>query len=212
MNVTTENLQDFFQTIADKMASEADVLGEMDAKMGDGDLGLTMKKGYGAMPETASQLEEADLGKKISKCAMKMSSIIPSTMGFLMSSGWMNGGKALVGKKEMDGAGYAAFLKGFSEGIVKRGKCAPGDRTILDAIEPAREKAEALIAGNPSASFNEVADAAYEGAKEGTEKTKHMVPKFGKAAVHAASAEGVADQGAMAACFVLEAIDAFAKR
>jgi len=212
MNVTVDNLQDFFQVIADKMAAASDTLGAMDAKMGDGDLGLTMKKGYGAMPEVCSQITEADLGKKIGKCAMKMSSIIPSTMGFLMSSGWMTGGKTLVGKKELDGAAYAAFLRGFSEGIVKRGKCAPGDRTILDAIEPARKRAEAVIAGDASASFADVADAAYEGAKEGTEATKTMVPKFGKAAVHAASAEGVADQGAMAAEFLLEAIDDFAKR
>ena len=179
MNVTVDNLQDFFQVIADKMAAASDTLGAMDAKMGDGDLGLTMKKGYGAMPEVCSQ-------KQLSEAKSR--------------------------KKELDGAAYAAFLRGFSEGIVKRGKCAPGDRTILDAIEPARKRAEAVIAGDASASFADVADAAYEGAKEGTEATKTMVPKFGKAAVHAASAEGVADQGAMAAEFLLEAIDDFAKR
>ena len=44
---------------------------------------------------------------------------------------------------------------------------------------------------------------AYEGADEGVEATKDMLPKFGKAAVHAAKAKGVADQGALAGYYML---------
>ncbi|MEI3141033.1 MAG: DAK2 domain-containing protein [Lawsonibacter sp.] len=113
------------QSVAQVMTDNADHLCEMDARMGDGDLGLTMKKGYCALPEIYAGLEEADMGKRLSKSGMKMSSVVPSTMGTLMSSGWMEGGKRLVGKETVDAAGYAAFLRGFADGIVKRGKCAP---------------------------------------------------------------------------------------
>ena len=114
------------QSVAQVMTDNADHLCEMDARMGDGDLGLTMKKGYCALPELYAGLEEADMGKRLSKSGMKMSSVVPSTMGTLMSSGWMEGGKRLVGKETVDAAGYAAFLRGFADGIIKRGKCAPG--------------------------------------------------------------------------------------
>ena len=130
------------QSVAQVMTDNADHLCEMDARMGDGDLGLTMKKGYCALPEIYVGLEEADMGKRLSKSGMKMSSVVPSTMGTLMSSGWMEGGKRLVGKETVDAAGYAAFLRGFADGIIKRGKCAPGDRTVLDAVQPAAEAAE----------------------------------------------------------------------
>ena len=96
------------EAVAQVMTEQADHLCEMDARMGDGDLGLTMKKGYCALPEIYAGLEEADMGKRLSKAGMKMSSVVPSTMGTLMSSGWMEGGKRLVGKEEVDASAFAA--------------------------------------------------------------------------------------------------------
>ena len=130
------------EAVAQIMTEQADHLCEMDARMGDGDLGLTMKKGYCALPEIYAGLEEADMGKRLSKSGMKMSSVVPSTMGTLMSSGWMEGGKRLIGKEEVDASAFAAFLRGFADGIAKRGKCVPGERTVLDAIFPAADAAE----------------------------------------------------------------------
>lgn len=69
----------------------------MDARMGDGDLGLTMQKGFGALPRLMRENEvEGDIGKTLMKAGMKMAGLVPSTMGTLMSSGIMEGGKALA--------------------------------------------------------------------------------------------------------------------
>ena len=57
-----------------------------------------------------------------------------------------------------------------------------------------------------SASFLDVMNAAVEGAEEGCEATKEMLPKFGKAAVHSAKAKGVIDQGALAGKYMLEGL------
>ena len=189
------------QSVARVMTDNADHLCEMDARMGDGDLGLTMKKGYCALPELYAGLEEADMGKRLSKSGIKMSSVVPSTMGTLMSSGWMEGGKRLVGKETVDAAGYAAFLRGFADGIIKRGKCAPGD---LDAIHPAAEAAEKAAAAG--AGLADTAKAALEGAKAGLEATKNMKPKYGKAAVFAAKALGTEDQGATAGMLLVQGL------
>lgn len=197
-----------FDSVAAIFAAKKDELCELDAAMGDGDLGLTMSKGYGALPGFLRDLEgEGDLGKMLFKGAMKMQNTVPSTMGTLMSSGVMEGGKALKGKTEMTPADLSAFYTGFAAGIKKRGKCELGDRTILDSVNAGAEKAAALVAANPDATFVEVADAAVEGAKEGAEATKDMVPKFGKAAVHAAKAKGVVDQGALAGQYLFQGID-----
>ena len=194
------------QSVARVMTDNADHLCEMDARMGDGDLGLTMSKGYAALPDLM-RAEAAgaagDVGKMLMKAGMKMSSLVPSTMGFLMSTGVMEGGKALKGKTELDGAALADYLVGFAAGVQKRGKCELGDRTILDSVNAGAEKAAALVASNPDATFEQVISAAVEGADEGVEATKDMLPKFGKAAVHAAKAKGVADQGALAGYYML---------
>ncbi|MCI6795495.1 MAG: dihydroxyacetone kinase subunit L [Lachnospiraceae bacterium] len=209
--MTREQLPDFFRSIASMFAGHAAELCEMDAKLGDGDLGLTMKKGFGALPEIAENLEEPDLGKAVMKCGMKLSSVIPSTMGFLMGSGLMGAGRTLTGKTEMTGSDLAGFYRGYADGIIKRGKCSPGDRTILDAVNGAASEAEKLVKEKPDAGFEEVAAAAEKGAEKGAEATRNMIPKFGKAAVHQEAAAGVRDQGAVAGFYLAAAIAEFGK-
>ena len=180
-----EQLPELFESVAAVFADKRDELCDMDAKMGDGDLGLTMDKGYGALPDLIREnAEPGDIGKTLMKAGMKMSSVVPSTMGTLMSSGVMEGGKGLKGVSEIGPVELATYLTGFAAGIQKRGKCALGDRTILDAVDAAAKKA-------------------VEGATEGVEATKNMTPKFGKAAVFAAKAIGTPDQGAVAGRYMI---------
>lgn len=192
------------EEIAHIMKKNSDYLCEMDAQMGDGDLGLTMKKGYCALPELYAALEEADMGKRLTKAGMKMSGVVPSTMGTLMSSGWMEAGKRLVGKNAVDAKLFADFLQGFADGIAKRGKCAPGERTVLDAILPAAQAAQAAV--DQGKDLIAVAQEALNGAESGVEATKDMTPKYGKAAVFAAKALGTQDQGATAGMLLVQGL------
>ena len=184
-----EQVPDLFSSIGNLFVEKKEELCEMDARLGDGDLGLTMSKGYGSLPDIMREESAGaagDIGKLLMKSGMKMSSLVPSTMGFLMSTGIMEGGKALKGKTEIDA----------TAGVQKRGKCEQGQRTIYDSILPAAQAADA--AAKEGASLQEVIAKALEAAKIGVEATKNMVPVFGKAAVHAAQCEGVEDQGAVA--------------
>lgn len=195
--ITIEMLPQLFESVAAVMAENSERLCEMDAQMGDGDLGLTMKKGFGALPDLLRESDEPDLGKRIAKAGLKMSSVVPSTMGTLMASGLMAAGKSLTGKTAIGSEELAQYLVAFAEGIQKRGKCQPGDRTVLDAIAPAAQAADEA-AKQPGASLSSVAQAALQGAVQGVEATRIMTPKFGKAAVFAARAQEMVDQGAVA--------------
>lgn len=202
-------LPELFDSVGQMFADKKDELCEMDAKLGDGDLGLTMSKGFGALPglmREAAPSAAGDVGILLVKAGMKMSSLVPSTMGFLMSTGIMEGGKALKGKPEIDGTALADYLAGFASGVQKRGKCEEGQRTIYDAVKPAADAAAACVEANQNPSLLCVIDAAMEAAKAGVEKTKTMVPVFGKAAVHAAQSAGLADQGATAGFYMILAM------
>lgn len=202
--LTINDIPEVFECVGALFAEKKDELCEMDAAMGDGDLGLTMSKGYGALPDFLRETaEEGDIGKQLFKGAMKMQNTVPSTMGTLMSSGLMEAGKTLKGKTELVPADLATYATAFAAGIKKRGKCELGDRTILDSVDAGAKAAEALVAENADASFLDVISAAVDGANEGCEATKDMLPKFGKAAVHAAKAKGVIDQGALAGYYML---------
>ena len=202
---TTEQLPELFAGVASMFAEKKEELCDMDAKMGDGDLGLTMDKGYGALPQLIKEnTEPGDIGKTLMKAGMKMAGLVPSTMGPLMSSGVMEGGKALKGKTEFGAEELSVYLTAFAAGIKKRGKCELGDRTILDSVDAgAKSAAEAAAVGK---TMEEVIEAACQGAAAGVEATKDMVPKFGKAAVFAAKAAGVADQGAVAGMYMIQGL------
>ena len=202
---TTEQLPELFAGVASMFAEKKEELCDMDAKMGDGDLGLTMDKGYGALPQLIKEnTEPGDIGKTLMKAGMKMAGLVPSTMGTLMSSGVMEGGKALKGKTEFGAEELSVYLTAFAAGIKKRGKCELGDRTILDSVDAgAKSAAEAAAVGK---TMEEVIEAACQGAAAGVEATKDMVPKFGKAAVFAAKAAGVADQGVVAGMYMIQGL------
>lgn len=201
--ITTENLSELFEGTAELFAEKKEELCDMDARMGDGDLGLTMNKGYCALPGLIRENKEGeDIGKTLVKAGMKMASLVPSTMGTLMSSGMMEGGKRLKGRTVMGPEELVLYLDGFAEGIKKRGKCSLGDRTILDAVHAGAQKAFER-GKEENATLSAVIDAAVEGAREGAEATKQMVPKYGKAAVFAAHALGTADQGAIAGLYMM---------
>ena len=68
--VTMEQLPELFRAVGDRFAENEELLCDMDSKMGDGDLGLTMKKGFGALPEIIRNLDEEDFAKKIRKAGM----------------------------------------------------------------------------------------------------------------------------------------------
>ncbi len=199
--ITLENIDQLFEAVAALFAEKKDELCEMDARMGDGDLGLTMNKGYGALPQLIRENKDMDsIGKTLMKAGMKMAGLVPSTMGTLMASGIMAGGKALNKVTEIGPAELSAFIQAFSDGLQKRGKCRAGDRTIYDALLPAAKAAKEAENGT----LADVVTAALSGAEAGVEATKDMVPKYGKAAVFAAKARGTADQGAVAGKYVLE--------
>lgn len=199
------SIPELFDAVASMFSEKRDELCALDAAMGDGDLGLTMSKGYGALPEfLRSLLDEGDVGTMLFKGAMRMQNAVPSTMGTLMASGIMAAGKALRGKSELVPADLVTYFTHFAVGVKGRGKCELGDRTLLDAMDAAAQSASAILESHPDAGFSDIADAAAKGAEQGVEATKDMVPKFGKAVVHAAKARGVADQGALAGKYMVD--------
>lgn len=208
--ILAKDVPEWFKGASNIFAEKKDELCEMDANMGDGDLGLTMSKGFGALPDLiAENMDENNIGMTLVKAGMKMAAVVPSTMGTLMSSGVMEGGKKLKDKKSIGKQELVDFLEGYVEGIKKRGKCETGERTLLDAIHPAYEAAKDALSAEKN--LKETMEAAIDGAKKGVEATKEMQPKYGKAVVFAAKAKGIPDQGAMAGLYLLEGLGRYFK-
>ncbi len=196
MNVITrEQVAEFFTTASAVMDENKEYLIELDAALGDGDLGLTMSTGFGRAKEAVQASTENDLGKLFMLAGMTIAKAVPSTMGTLVASGFMKAAKALKDKTELTQGDFATFGAEFVNGIMERGKAKPGDRTIIDAMMPA---AEALKAdAEKSTDFATIAKNALAAAEGGVEATKNMKAAFGRGVFFGEQVLGKPDQGAI---------------
>lgn len=158
-----------------------EILTELDSRLGDGDMGISMGNGARAIRQAVAALppEEKDLTKLFMSCAMGFNRAAPSTLGTLLSFGMMAVGRRVEHAKVIEEDGVAALLWEFTETIAAKGKAKPGDKTILDALYPLAEtlKRSYEACGSLQAAFRE----ACEAAREGMEKTKGIKAKTGRA-------------------------------
>lgn len=176
---------------------------ELDSVAGDGDLGLTMTKGFRAAYETAEASGEPDAGRLLYNAGKAMSSAAPSTMGTLMALGLMQGGKVLKGKTELGAEDIAAFFAAYEEAVMTRGKAKLGEKTFLDGFDPGVKALKgALDAGDTLAAAMEKAAAASE---EGFKAAKSMLAVHGKPAVKGAASREMDDPGAAVAALIMQA-------
>ena len=177
-----------------------DFLVELDGRMGDGDLGLTMSKAFTVACDELMDTQETDPGKIFMKAGMLMAKAAPSTMGTLMGTGFMRGGKAIAGKSEITTADLADFFQAFVEGIMERGKAKPGEKTIIDSLKPAADTLS-------QASHEDAAkamQAALKSAEKGLDSTKDMVAQHGRIAYYKEQSKGQEDPGATAGVILIK--------
>ena len=196
------DIKAIFSGIAALMAEKKDELITLDGAMGDGDLGLTMEKGFAAARDEAEKTEEPDLGKFLVKIGMAIARAAPSTMGTLIATGFMSGGKAVMGAVALGGAQMAAFWDAFAAGIMQRGKSKPGEKTVVDVLLPAAEAFKASVSGG--AGLTDAFRALEKAAAEGRDKARDMMAQHGRLAYYQEQSRGRDDPGAVACLYILQ--------
>ena len=114
----------------------------LDAAAGDGDLGTTLATGFQAVRELLSESEQPDCGALLVQVGLTLAQKAPSTIGTLLASAFMRAGHELAGRAELSAADLAMMLRAAATEITERGQAAAGERTVLDALEPAAVAAE----------------------------------------------------------------------
>ena len=196
------DLKAIFNNLDAVMAENKEFLITLDASVGDGDLGITMTKGFGGAIQAISTLDEPDVGQLMAKAGMAIAQAAPSTMGTLVGSGFMKAGKAVKGKTELTLADLAEAMAQFVEGIMARGKAKPGERTLIDSMFPATQALQQ--AATNGASLEEGLKSAYDAACQGLEATKEMVPQHGKQVPHREKSRGIQDPGATVGMLIMK--------
>lgn len=200
--LSAAKVRTFFALAAERMTQQRDALCELDAQAGDGDIGLTMSKGFSAVRDALEADPSADdIPSLFRIAAMTMMNTVPSTMGTLIASGFLRISGGGTSGAELEAISLRTVLEGLIDGIQARGKARPGDKTILDVLAPASSLSES----SKPADVKRVAE-------EAALNTANMRSVHGRASRYPNASEGMVDAGAMVgshivACLV-EAIDA----
>ena len=190
------------ERVAGAMEAERDRLTDLDAALGDGDLGVTMAIGCRAVRETLSSLAESDVGTVLMRAGSAFGGAAASTMGVLIATALIRAGKVGQGLTELGTADLARLARAALEGIQQRGKAQVGDKTVLDALVPAvAALEEAAQAGLSPA---EAVTRAAAAARSGAEATTGMLSRTGRAGWLQERSVGHPDPGAVACAMALE--------
>ena len=202
MTFNHDSLKAVMRCCSELMQENKQYLIDLDSALGDGDLGLTMTAGFAEGVNFVNSRQETDLGKLTMMMGMAISKKVPSTMGTLVASGFMGAGKTAKGLSEINAEQFALYIEGFVNGVMNRGKASPGDRTLVDSLYPASEALKKSIAtGND---ISKALEDAFNAAVDGVEKTKNMMPKFGRAVYYGDQVLGKEDQGAVVGRLIFE--------
>jgi dihydroxyacetone kinase-like protein len=190
------------EAFASTVADNKEYLTRLDSAIGDADHGINMDRGMKAVQEKLNGLEGDDVGALLKTVGMTLVSTVGGAGGPLYGTLFLQMGVATTGKSELEPEDWAAALTAAVEGVQMRGKAEPGDKTMVDALIPAKNSFSAAVA--EGASFEEALRRSAEAAEAGMEATTPLVAKKGRASYLGERSAGHQDPGATSSYLLLK--------
>lgn len=185
--------------IADKVIAQKPFLTEVDSAIGDGDHGIGMAGGMQKAKDKLMQQEFDDAYEVFLTAGKAMLMSMGGASGVIFGSLYMAGAKGEKGEV-LTAENLAQMERKSLEAIKERGKASVGDKTMVDALEPAVLAMEA----NFNKGLYEMLKEAEKAAKQGLEDSKGYIAKFGRAKSLMERAIGHQDAGATSVWLIFQ--------
>lgn len=190
-------------SMAERIVENRAYLSEIDGKIGDGDHGVNMAKGFGMAAERLKG-QNAPLSVSLETLGNVLMTEIGGSMGPLYGVMFTEFADTLAGQDRIDGATFSRMLHAGLSGIQSIGSAKVGDKTLLDTFVPATEAFDQAIAGGKS--FGEALEALVAAAETGRDSTVDLVARIGRASRLGERSRGVLDAGATSCAIILKEI------
>lgn len=178
---------------ADLLASHADELSEIDSRFGDGDHGITIGKIAKLLQERVPQWEDESIREFLDDLGMAVMEVKGGSAGPLYGTMITGLGAALEDdENELDADGVRRMFSGCLAEMEDITDAKVGDKTMMDALIPAVEAAQAAQ-GEPA----DILNAAAAAAKAGAKASEGFVSKYGRARSYKEQTIGTPDAGAV---------------
>lgn len=200
LHLTVEETKEMFIYVAEKMMASKDALTQADKAIGDGDHGIGMARGFEAVCQKLETQSFTSIGDLFKSIGMILMMSIGGAAGAVFGTLFRGAGQNTGELSELDSHTLSLALLDGLQAVKDRGKAKPGDKTMVDALEPAAVKSTEMNA----ASLEEALADACEAARLGMEKTKEMVATLGKAKPLGSRSLGHADPGALSTYLIFK--------
>jgi dihydroxyacetone kinase phosphoprotein-dependent L subunit len=205
--LTARDVISLLETLAEEMPEHTDELRELDAQIGDGDLGITVSIGMKAIADELADLESDEPGSILSKAGMAFNREAASTFGAIFATALMSAGKHVQGKAQIEVGDLPGMVEAAAAGVSARGGAKPGEKTILDVLLPMAETLQQQVADG--AELPVAARAAHETCREALKRTEQMEAKHGRGGWLKEKSVGIEDPGSTAICHMVECFARF---
>jgi phosphoenolpyruvate---glycerone phosphotransferase subunit DhaL len=203
VSVPYENVVRWVTAFASAVEENKEYLTRLDSAIGDADHGINMQRGMRAALAKLDGLGGEDVGTMLKTVGMALVSSVGGAGGPLYGTLFMQMGMKTAGKNELTAEDWAAALEAAVEGVQMRGKAEPGDKTMIDALVPARDALKAAVA--EGAPFQEALKRSAAAAEAGMRETIPLVARKGRASYLGERSAGHQDPGATSSHLLLRA-------
>ncbi|AXG82257.1 dihydroxyacetone kinase subunit DhaL [Streptomyces paludis] len=181
---------------------DADLLTELDSAIGDADHGSNLQRGFRAVTASLGEEPPATPGAALTLAGRRLISTVGGASGPLYGTLLRRTGKALGDAAEVSPAQLAEALRTGVAAVAQLGGAKAGDKTMLDALEPAVEALGSAPPPDGSSSFPAAARAAAEGALATVPLQAHK----GRASYLGERSIGHQDPGATSSALLIAAL------
>lgn len=200
MKVT--ELRDVLDDTLLTLQASRDELRDLDAAIGDGDLGITVTEGARAVRDSLGELPaEATVADLLRHVAKGFARANPSTMSALVAGALLAASRDLEGVLDLGRDECLVLLTRASESIQKRGGAEPGDKTVLDALLASLDALD--TSGQPA---TPAVEAMADATRKAVEQLRATQSRRGRAAWVGERSVGHADGGMTAYLRLLEGL------
>jgi len=201
---------DAMETVTAAINKNRDFLTELDRSIGDADHGINMARGFNAVMEKLESSPPDSLQQGLKSVAMTLISTVGGASGPLYGTAFLRCSKIAQDKSTVDSELASLMLNEAVNGIKSLGKASAGDKTMVDALEPAAKAFDASY--KSGCGLLSCLQSSCKAAREGVEYTKTIAAKKGRASYLGDRSIGHQDPGATSSAIILEAITEYCKK
>ena len=186
------------------VVDNVDHLTHLDAAIGDADHGINLRRGFQAAVTMLDETEPSTPGGVLSTVGRALVSKTGGASGPLYGTGFRQAAKTLGEDVDVSALQLGAALRAALASIQQLGAATDGDKTMVDALDPAVSAYQVVIdtGGDLAEATRAAADAAVRGLRE----TVAMQARKGRASYLGARTIGHEDPGAASTVLIMRAL------